>query len=257
MKCKICGNKLAPGEETYCEDCAATMGGGGSAHYMAEQIRKERREKLVKKPGEILFQGMVVSIQPRIRLSRSFDQRSHVYLGYALLVHGLFDKDTTEHWIGIGKAAQARHQFQAGINIVGVCRAVADPRMEAVEFYKAARMEGSFRERIQDEQPPPRHGIPPALEKYRERGHRRLAVQTYEKACLSCIWGCKMAVEMILDQWKPHLRKYRYETFCYGPKSCKLYKAGPTRKVPGRRGMSWEEEDWVDEEATGGRGEDE
>jgi len=40
----------------------------------------------------------------------------------------------------------------------------------------------------------------------------------------------------------------RFETFCYGPKSCALYRAGPTRKVPGRKGMSWEEEDWVDEE---------
>ncbi len=29
----------------------------------------------------------------------------------------------------------------------------------------------------------------------------------------------------------------------------RLYKAGPTRKVPGRQGMSWEEEDWVDEGA--------
>ena len=36
--------------------------------------------------------------------------------------------------------------------------------------------------------------------------------------------------------------------YSYGPKSCSLYRAGPTRKVPGRKGMSWEEEDWVDED---------
>ena len=65
------------------------------------------------------------------------------------------------------------------------------------------------------------------------------------------------AVEIIIDQWNPSQRRYRFETFCYGPKSCSLYKAGPTRKVPGRKGMSWEEEDWVDEEATAHRGEDE
>ncbi len=29
------------------------------------------------------------------------------------------------------------------------------------------------------------------------------------------------------------------------------------RKVPGRNGMTWEEEDWVDEEATSSRGPDE
>ena len=66
-----------------------------------------------------------------------------------------------------------------------------------------------------------------------------------------------MPVEMIIDQWNPSQKRYRFETFCYGPKSCILYAAGPTRKVPGRRGMSWEEEDWVDEDATAHRGEDE
>jgi hypothetical protein len=72
--------------------------------------------------------------------------------------------------------------------------------------------------------------------------------------CLACIWGCKMPVEMIIDQWNPSKRRYRTETFCYGPKSCHFYKAGPTRKVPGRKGMTWEEEDWVDEDATSHRG---
>ena len=74
--------------------------------------------------------------------------------------------------------------------------------------------------------------------------------------CSSCMWGCRMAVEMIIDQWKPSVKRYRYETFCYGPKSCPLYKAGPTRKVPGRKGMTWEEEDWVDEDAVSHRGMD-
>lgn len=65
-----------------------------------------------------------------------------------------------------------------------------------------------------------------------------------------------MPVEMIIDQWNPRVREHRVETFCYGPKSCPLYRAGPTRKVPGRKGMSWEEKDWVDEEATEHRGPD-
>jgi hypothetical protein len=65
-----------------------------------------------------------------------------------------------------------------------------------------------------------------------------------------------MAVEMIIDQWNPSKKRYRQEAFCYGLKSCSLYKAGPTRKVPGRKGMSWEEEDWIDQEATAHRGMD-
>jgi len=39
--------------------------------------------------------------------------------------------------------------------------------------------------------------------------------------------------------------------------SCPIYSAGPKRKVPGRRGMVYEEEDWVDENATSHRHPDE
>ena len=43
----------------------------------------------------------------------------------------------------------------------------------------------------------------------------------------------------------------------YSPKTCSLYKAGPTSKVPSRKGMTWVEEDWIDEDAAAHRGEDE
>ena len=36
-----------------------------------------------------------------------------------------------------------------------------------------------------------------------------------------------------------------------------LYRPGPIRKVPGRKGMTWEEEDWVDADATAHRADDE
>jgi len=88
------------------------------------------------------------------------------------------------------------------------------------------------------------------------RGVRLLAAKTYTAKCATCIWGCEMAVEMVVDHWNPSVRRDRRETFCYGPKSCSLHKAGPTRKVPGRKGMSWEEEDWMDEDATAQRGPD-
>jgi hypothetical protein len=66
-----------------------------------------------------------------------------------------------------------------------------------------------------------------------------------------------MAVTMIIDQWNPGVVKHRLEAFCYGPKFCPLYRPGAARKVPGRRGMSYTEEDWVDEEATRHRGAEE
>jgi hypothetical protein len=37
-------------------------------------------------------------------------------------------------------------------------------------------------------------------------------------------------------------KKYRFESFCYGPKSCKLYKMGKPRGVPYKdRGTSYDE----------------
>jgi hypothetical protein len=55
--------------------------------------------------------------------------------------------------------------------------------------------------------------------------------------CTSCLWGCRMPVKMIIDRWDPGRRRYRVETFCYGPLACPLYQAAAHRTVPGRRGM--------------------
>jgi hypothetical protein len=199
------------------------------------------------------FKGTIISVQPRIRLTRSFDERSHSYMGYALRIKGAIDAIEQAFSIGIGEAAQKKFQFVGGDEIEGECLPVADLRLEPVEFYKASKLRKTGQVQI-DIIPPPWESLPPDLEIYRQRGHRRLSAQTYNTKCSSCIWGCRMPVEIILDQWNPSRRKYRYETFCYGPLSCRLYKAGPTRKVEGRNGMVWEEADWVDEDATGHRG---
>ncbi len=205
---------------------------------------------------KIAWQGTLVSVQPRIRLLRSFDERSHSYLGYALQVQGTIGGENREFLVGIGKASQAKHQFRAGDTVSGKAQPVADEKMESVEFYKASGLNVVERTANVVPLPPPWLGVPTELTVYRERGHRRLHARTYQAKCVGCIWGCRMPVEMIIDQWNPSQKRYRFETFCYGPKSCSLYKAGPTRKVPGRKGMVWEEADWVDDDATAHRGED-
>lgn len=209
------------------------------------------------KPGKLSWLGKLISVQPRIRLTRSFDERSHTYLGYALRFQGTIGEENREFSVGVGKGAHAKHQFQAGDIVSGMSEPVTDTRIEPVEFYKTSGLKVLERAEQQVAKSPPWLGVPLELEAYRARGHRRLDARTYEAKCQSCIWGCKMAVEMIIDQWNPSVRRYRSETFCYGPKSCPVYKAGPTRKVPGRKGMTWEEEDWIDDEATRHRGMDE
>lgn len=203
------------------------------------------------------WSGVLISVQPRIRLSRSFDQRSHTYLGYTLRVRGNMGDEAREFLVGVGGGAHAKQHFRAGDTVSGGALPVADPRLETVEFYKVSNVRVAVSEVREETQPPPWRGVPPPLQVYRARGHRRLAARIYQDKCSSCIWGCKMAVEMIVDQWNPSLRRYRTETFCYGPRSCPLYQAGPVRQVPGRRRMTYTEEDWVDDEAISHRGLDE
>jgi hypothetical protein len=206
--------------------------------------------------SKLAWSGELLAIQPRIRLMRSFDQRNHAYAGFALFVRGTLDGGERDFSVGIGPGAQAKHAFQAGDTVRGLAVPVADGRMETVEFYKSSALEVVSRAPMPPASGPPWRGVPPSLETYRARGHRRLDPRTYEASCRACIWGCRMPVEITLDQWNPEKREHRFETFCYGPKSCAAYRAGPTRKVPGRKGMTWEEEDWVDDDATSHRGPD-
>jgi hypothetical protein len=206
---------------------------------------------------KIAWLGIVAAVQPRIGLTRSFDQRSHSYLGYVLRLNGTVADENREFLIAIGQGAQQKHAFRAGDAVSGCAESVPNPQMELAQFYKASKLKRLNRPEGPPSAPPPWLGVPPDLSVYQQRGHRRLSAQTYGAKCSECIWGCKMPVEMILDQWKPDVRRYRQETFCYGPKSCRFYAAGPVRKVPGRKGMVWEEADWVDQEATSHRGDDE
>jgi len=211
---------------------------------------------LEKSLSKTTWSGRVVSVQPRIRLIRSFDERHHSYQGYVLRVDGTCGDESGEFQIAVGKASHEKHQFRAGMEVSGLAVPVPDARFETAGFYKVSGLKVMKAAEGEPFADPPLYGVPPDLETYRSRGHRRLDTRTYESKCSTCIWGCRMPVEMIIDQWNPSKKRYRFETFCYGPKSCPIYRAGPTRKVPGRKGMSYTEEDWVDEDATSHRGPD-
>ncbi len=202
------------------------------------------------------WSGRVVAVQPRIRLLRSFDERSHIYLGYVLRIDGTCGEEVGEFVIAVGKATHKKHRFQVGMELSGSSLPVEDPRKETAAFYKTSGLKVVKDAEGEPLASPPFLGVPPDLETYRARGHRRLDARTYEAKCTTCMWGCRMPVEMIIDHWNPSKKRYRFETFCYGPKSCALYRPGPSRKVPGRKGMSYTEEDWGDEEATSHRGVD-
>jgi hypothetical protein len=203
------------------------------------------------------FSGLIISIQPRIRLTRSFDQRSHTYLGYVLLVRGSGGAAERDVLVAIGAGTQRDHRLRAGDSVSGMALAVSEPQNEIARLYKVSGLEVLERGASAAASGPPWQDVPPPLPIYRERGHRRLDANTYERKCTACMWGCRMPVEMIVDQWKPEVRRYREETFCYGPLSCSVYRAGPRRSVPGRRGMTSIEDDWVDDDEVAHRAPDE
>lgn len=86
------------------------------------------------------WQGTLLAIQPRIRLTRSFDERTHTYLGYALRLDGAIGDRRGEFLVGIGSGTQAKHRFRAGDVVQGESAPVADPRTEPVDFYKTVRL---------------------------------------------------------------------------------------------------------------------
>lgn len=204
-------------------------------------------------PSKVAWSGRLLGVQPRIDLTRSFDQRYHSYLGYLLRVEGEVDGALRSFTVRIGPGTQAKHAFRAGDRVSGAAHPAADPENEAADFLRTSAIKLDRKERPITK-PPPWIGVPPALSVYRERGHRRLDARTFETSCLACQWGCRMAVTLIVDQWRPEVVRRRFEAFCYGPKSCPRYRAGPARKAPGRGGISYTEEDWIDEEATAHRG---
>jgi len=205
---------------------------------------------------KIRWQGKVISIQPRIRLIRAFDERSHVYLGYILQLDGVVGGKERVFSVAIKKADQVGNSIQAGYTISGESALVKEKGLHAADFYKTTNMKVIDSSITKQDPQPPWGGLPKDMSVYRERGARRLDTNVYTESCATCIFGCMMAVEMSLDQWKKSLREYRQETYCFGPKSCALYKPGPRRIVPGKKGATWEEPDSVDDEATSHRGDD-
>jgi hypothetical protein len=204
---------------------------------------------------KLVWRGRLTSVQPRIRLLRSFDQRSHSYLGFVLRVKGVISNRQGEFTVAVGKAAHAKHQFRVGDLVTGSSHFVANPKTESAEWYKTTGVSMIARGPSESETPPPWHGVPPESEVYRQRGHRRLDARTYESNCADTAfgvveWRLKSSSTTGID--KTDAIGLRH--FAMVPNHVIYHKAGPTRKVPGRRGMIWEEEDWVDIEATSHRG---
>lgn len=117
------------------------------------------------------WSGRVVAVQPRIRLLRSFNERSHSYLGYMLRIDGTCGGQAGEFLIAVGGAAHKKHRFQVGMELSGYSAPVEDPRKETAAFYKTSGLKVMKDAEGETPAGPPFHGVPPELETYRSRGH--------------------------------------------------------------------------------------
>lgn len=231
----------------------------GELEQARQKIKARKLPKYEDLYGKREFSGTIEAVQPRIQLTRSFDESAHRYQGFNITLRGQVGEKNGKFIIAVGKATHAKHGFCRGQIISGTVEPVEEPKKETAGYYKASgiKVTGEPERRTL----PPVYDIPPPLETYRERGPRRLDARTYTNKCAGCQWGCRMPTMIIKDHWDS--RRYgsnvshRYETFCYGPKSCPVYSAGKPRSVTGRNGEQWTEPDWVDDNATMHRGPEE
>src|SRR5262245_4195602 len=148
----------------------------GDAEAMERHRAREaaRAEAAARLNQRLAWRGHVIAVQPRIRLTRSFDQRGDRYLGYMLRVVGTVDDGSeAEFTVGIGEAAQAEHGFRVGDDVEGTSFPVQEQRAEPAEYHKTSGLKLLKRAPGSKEPPPPWHGVPRELSVYRERGHRR------------------------------------------------------------------------------------
>jgi hypothetical protein len=195
------------------------------------------------------FEGEVAAVKARIRLIRSFDQISHQYQGYTLVIAAPGSPEAPLR-IGIGPGAHAKHQFRIGDVVSGRAYPVEHPNREWATYHKASGLKVERHGPAAENRPPdPDGGIAAPLEVYRENGHRRLDPRTCNTHCVACPWGLTMATEIIVDHWQPWKKRWRTETHCYGPSDCPRYRAGAARRIPGRKaGMVWVDNDVEREE---------
>jgi hypothetical protein len=112
----------------------------------------------------LAWQGTLLGIQPRIRLTRSFDERSHTYLGYALRLDGAIGNRRGEFLVGIGSGPRQSIASGPATSCRGESVPVADRRTEPVAFYKTVRLKLLARgPEAPPSPPPPWLGVPPSF----------------------------------------------------------------------------------------------
>jgi hypothetical protein len=92
--------------------------------------------------ADSLWQGRSLAVplsQLAVRLTRSFDKRSHLYLGYSLKVRRV-GSEAREFLAAVRARRATKHYFQAAATVSGGALPVPDARPETVDFYKVHKL---------------------------------------------------------------------------------------------------------------------
>jgi len=210
-------------------------------------------------PLKVNWEGEIVSIQPRTRVWRYLtDNRTHYLLGYNLFIEGYnSDSDGEKHFtVAISEKQQLKGLFRIGDVIKGTAWTKKYEEREFADYYKAGSLKLLGRADVNTESvSPPWIMMVPIMQIYKERGARLLSKSLWKSKCFKCIWANMANVEIQWD-FDRDIKKYRFETFCYGPKSCKYYKMGRPRSVPYKNMGGALDDGYLDELCTESRDEE-
>jgi hypothetical protein len=182
---------------------------------------------------KIKWSGTIISIQPRTNVWRyRIDNRTHSHTGYNLFLDGIADGLPSQFAVAISEKQQQAIGFRIGDEASGTGWTKKYPQWEYADYYRAGALKRTKPNNTaaDENNAPPWTGEPPDMATYEWRGCRVLSKACWKGKCFKCKWATMANVTIEFD-WGVK-QKWRFESFCYGPKSCKLYKRGADPMVP-------------------------
>ena len=208
-------------------------------------------------PGaKIRWQGRIESVQSRAWVWRyKMDNRTHHVLGFNLFLRGDVEGQEGRFIVAVSEIQHTRLQFRIGDVFRGTAWPCSGAKHEIADYYRAGGLRALFRvDKKANLAEPPFADLLPVLEVFQRRGARMLDAKSWRGRCFGCMWANKSAVE--IEYRFGTVKRYRTETFCYGPRSCSFYDMGPPRRVPYFESSPSIDQGWMDDTCTSQRGDD-
>jgi hypothetical protein len=175
----------------------------------------------------IAWCGTLVSIQPRVHILRSFTEERRSFLGFLLWIEGTIGDESRSFTVAIGKGTHQRYRLRSGDTLRGAgtpfvaAAALRDAGADPTEFLQLGGLEVTARrDDGNPAAPPPWLDAPPEAAVYDRRRPQTIDGYLFDLYCARCIWGCRIAAEIVLDRWDESLRRHRQELVCFGPHEC-------------------------------------